>query len=188
MNVGEFPTNFKRKKDAEISASTETLGNAIYDEKILVEGIQQLREGCPGCQKHTPIDFLESVTQGVGGRLRFKCTNKACGHETQINKSKMMPGLTPSGKPTRPKSENTLRAVVAAKTAGMGHTQCNHFLLAMNMKPINTTVWAAHGEAYSEATLTYLDRILLENIEKEKTATLLHEGDACMTSGKVSRL
>ena len=140
MNVSEFPTNFKRKKDAEVAASTETLGNAIYNEKLLVEGIQQLREGCPGCKKHTAIDFVESVTQGVGGSLRFKCTNKACGHETQINKSKMMPGLNPAGKPTRPKSENTLRTVVAAKTAGMGHTQCNHFFLAMNMKPINTTV------------------------------------------------
>jgi hypothetical protein len=56
----------------------------------------------------------------------------------------------------------------------------------MNMKPINTNVWAAHGESYSEATKSYLDRILLENIEKEKTATLLQEGDACKTKdGKI---
>jgi len=55
----------------------------------------------------------------------------------------------------------------------------------MNM-PINTHVWAAHGETFSAATKTNLDRIILENMEKEKTATILHEGDSCLTSdGKV---
>ena len=76
MNVSEFPTNFKRKKDAEVAASTETLGNAIYNEKLLVEGIQQLREGCPGCKKHTAIDFVESeATLGIQEELHIGDTS-----------------------------------------------------------------------------------------------------------------
>jgi hypothetical protein len=36
MNVSEFPTNYKWKKKEVAVASTDTLGNAIYDEKLLV--------------------------------------------------------------------------------------------------------------------------------------------------------
>jgi hypothetical protein len=82
MNVSDFPTNYKWKTKEVAVASTDTLGNAIYDEKLLVEGIQQLREGCPGCGKHTPIAFQESVTRGLGGHLKFTCSNKKCIHET----------------------------------------------------------------------------------------------------------
>jgi hypothetical protein len=35
MNVGDFPTNFKRGKKEEVVVSTDSLGNAIYDEQIL---------------------------------------------------------------------------------------------------------------------------------------------------------
>jgi hypothetical protein len=186
MNVGEFPTNFKRKKVTEVAASTDTLGNAIYDEKLLVEGIQQLREGCPGCGKHTPIAFQESVRRGLGGHLKFTCTNKKCLHETKINKSKMMPGLSAAGKPCAPKAVNTARGVAAFMAAGIAESNANEFLLGMDMPPLNTNVWAAHGETFAAATKTNLDRLILENIEKEKAATLLYEGESCLTSdGKV---
>ena len=81
---------------------------------------------------------------------------------------------------------NTARGVVAFKAAGIGQSNANQFLLGMDLPSINTNVWAAHGETYSAATKTYLERIILENIEKEKSATLLHEGESCRTSdGKV---
>ena len=186
MNVGEFPTNFKRKKEEEVPVSLESLGNAIYDEQLLVEGFQQVSEGCRACGGHYPIDFEESVTRGLGGHLKFKCSNKKCGHETNINKSKMIPTRNAAGKPGAPKAENTMRGVAGAKTSGIGHTQFNQCLLAMNMQPLNTLVWSAHGATYSAATKENLDRVILENIEKEKMATLSFEGDACNTSdGKI---
>ena len=186
MNVSVFPTNWKWTKKEEVVVSTDTLGNALFDEQLLLEGIQQLREGCPGCGEHSRIDFQESVARGLGGHLKFTCTNKKCLHETKINKSKMMPGLNAAGKPCAPKAMNTARGVAAFKAAGIGQSNANQFLLGMDLPSINTNVWAAHGETYSAATKTYLDRIFLENIEKEKIATLLHEGDSCRTSdGKV---
>ena len=142
MNVGEFPTNFKRGKKEEVVVSTDTLGNAIYDEQILVEEISAM--GCPGCGKHS-LAFNESVARGLGGHIKFTCSNKKCAHVTKINKSKMIPTTNAAGKPGAPKSANTLRGVVGAKTAGIGHTQLNHCLLSLNMRPLNTNVWAAHG-------------------------------------------
>jgi hypothetical protein len=67
MNVSEFPTNFTRKKEEKVPVSVEGLGNAIYDEKVLVAGIQQVSEGCPRCGEHNRFDFQESVTRGLGG-------------------------------------------------------------------------------------------------------------------------
>jgi hypothetical protein len=186
MNVGEFPTNFKRKKEEEVPVSLESLGNAIYDEQLLVEAFQQVSEGCPGCGGQYRLDFQESVTRGLGGHLKFKCSNKKCAHETKIYKSNMIPTRNAAGKPGAPKAENTMRGVTGAKTAGIGHTQFNQCLMAMDMQPLNTKVWAAHGKTYSAATKENLDRIILANIEKEKIATLLYEGDACKTSdGKI---
>ena len=186
MNVSEFPTNWKWTKKEEVVVSTNTLGNALYDEQILVEGIQQLREGCPGCGEHSRIDFQESVARGLGGHLKFTCSNKKCLYETKINKSKMMPGLNAAGKPCAPKTMNTARGVAAFMAAGIAESNANQFLLGMDMPPLNTNVWATHGETFAAATKTNLDRLILENIEKEKAATLLHEGESCLTSdGKV---
>jgi hypothetical protein len=81
---------------------------------------------------------------------------------------------------------NTARGVAAFKAAGIGQSNANQFLLGMDLPSINTNVWAAHGETFSAATKTNLDGIILKNIEKEKTATLLQEGESCRTSdGKV---
>jgi len=183
MNVSEFPTNYKWKKTKEAVVSTETLGNAIYDEQVLAEGIAAM--GCPGCGKCS-LAFTESARRGLGGHLKFTCTNKKCLTETKINKSKMMPGLTAAGKPCGPKALNTARGVAAFMAAGIGESNANQFLLGMNMEAINTHTWSAHSETFSAATKTNLDSIILENIEKEKVETLKREGESCLTSdGKV---
>ena len=137
-------------------------------------------------ETHTDCFSRECETRLGGGHLKFTCTNKKCLHETKINKSKMMPGLSAAGKPCAPKAVNTARGVAAFMAAGIAESNANQVLLGMDMPPLNTNVWAAHGETFAAATKTNLDRLILENIEKEKAATLLYEGESCLTSdGKV---
>ena len=186
------PTDWRAAR-AEQEARFAPLGNQFWDEKVLcaaVEGLTEERaDGCPCCGNHVGVKFFESKKRGVGGgHLAFKCGTATCPHTYVFKRSaeleKEVGSFKKGGAPT---DANTARIVIAAKSAGMGLSQLNQFLMMSNIPKLNEGVWGIHGKEFDVSAKACVSDMILKNLELEEVATLLREGEGCRcaVTGKI---
>jgi len=153
-------------------------GHGFVDLTQVAEFIERTAgKPCENCRVKCPKVHTSTTHRGIAPTMEFTC--EQCKHTTELKGSTHLKKSDAEAKKGgAPVDEANARVVSAAFCAGIGMQQANAFLLGMDMPGFNPTVWQRWANATTDAAKTVLQRRIEANIEKERMATLLYEGES----------
>jgi hypothetical protein len=161
-------------------------GHGIVDLAQVAEFVERTAGNpCEGCGVKCRKVHTDTATRGLATTMTFTCVQ--CSHPAELKTSTHL--QKPEAEAKRggaPADEINARVVSACMCAGIGLQQANTLLLGIDLPGLNPTVWQRWANHTTDAAKTVLQRRIEANIEKERMATLLYEGeDAIGPDGRI---